>query len=723
VTATNAKAEMPAHPIIARLNAAGILKAAIIDDAYDPLRRDNFKDEISDFWNAIERDTASLEELKTVVPEAADKDDITDDALGSLWEKRDALPKLGKPLREQLFVKRLEDLEQLEALAKNLKDAGVEPVRLGSEDDLPEPFKLVFLDWLLGSGPGTSASTISEERARRIYVEHDDVKDKPFIVLMSSRPTEAVAAKDHFRGASSLIGGLFGFVAKDELKDQKHLFMHLTVWAIDLPARHDIQYFVEALQVGLEKAEEEFVRRIRALRFEDYANIQALSLHADGHPLGDYMLWLFKALLTHLLHDQPRVRDQQKRLDAMSYKTYVPVEEHPSTELAEIYQCALTEPAVPQLGPHPRASAGSTDPYLQLGDLFFKDSGDEVVMVASAACDLAYSPGEARAFRHDQPILLIQGLLQCFEEVDNSGEVRMELIKHDNRPYRILWNPSHVTSCEYGKVTMWLAERKYKRKTRLTLPYALEVQQAFAARMTRVGMPVRPPICSRRADVEVYFKGEDGSCKQAGVKIIDGAVVTLFRSSDGKDKDHFVITPGCAKQIAGSLSGAIAACEKEKAVCLAAVEKAGADQNARKKAEGQLTGAENKLEKLRRLSDPSLDWLAAARRPTAVPPAGSDTIAKVDESLLCVYHAREFKGEYKLNVPIALNLIVKDHLVPMHHEVVAPTRELSKVTIEDVSAVAGAPIAAASMVEGGLQAGGPVDAEKIVAESERGGSQ
>ena len=98
----------------------------------------------------------------------------------------------------------------------------------------------------------------------------------------------------------------------------------------------------------------------------------------------------------HLFHDQPRVREQQKRLDTMSYKEFIPVEEHPSPELAEIYQYALTEPAVEELGPHPRADSKSKEPYLQLGDVFFKDSGgDEALMVANAACDLAYSPGEA----------------------------------------------------------------------------------------------------------------------------------------------------------------------------------------------------------------------------------------------------------------------------------------------------------------------------------------
>ena len=36
---------------------------------------------------------------------------------------------------------------------------------------------------------------------------------------------------------------------------------------------------------------------------------------------------------------------------------------------------------------------------------------------------------EEREFRADQPVLLLQGRLQRYEEVDNSKEVRTELVK------------------------------------------------------------------------------------------------------------------------------------------------------------------------------------------------------------------------------------------------------------------------------------------------------
>ena len=79
------------------------------------------------------------------------------------------------------------------------------------------------------------------------------------------------------------------------------------------------------------------MRMIRKLSFEDYANIQWFSLSPDGHPLGDYMLWLYKSLFAHLLHGHPRVLEEQKRLDSISFKDFIPWQQGPSLDLADVY--------------------------------------------------------------------------------------------------------------------------------------------------------------------------------------------------------------------------------------------------------------------------------------------------------------------------------------------------------------------------------------------------
>jgi len=156
-------------------------------------------------------------------------------------------------------------------------------------------------------------------------------------------------------------------VPKEDLEDKEKLYLHLATWAMGMPTRHEIQHFVEALIAGAKSASKDFVRHVSALGFEDYANIQWLSLQVEGHPLGDYMLWLYKSLLAYLLHNHPEVLAQQKKLDSMAFDRFTPSQVAPSPQLAEIYRYALAEPGVEEVGPHPRAADGSLEPFLPAG--------------------------------------------------------------------------------------------------------------------------------------------------------------------------------------------------------------------------------------------------------------------------------------------------------------------------------------------------------------------
>jgi len=686
VTTTNTQEDPPPKlAIAAHLSKAGVTRAAIIDDAYDAPRREDLRAEIGDFWTAVEGDAGLLAELRTVVPEIADPSELTDEVLDTLWRRRDQFPGLAKPLREELFDNRISNLAPLEKLAQLLREAGVEPVPFDSEADLSqESFKLIFIDWLLGSGP--NAASIARDRASKLYDKYDTNAEKPFIVLMSSKPADADKDKENFRGYSNLLGGLFDFVGKADLIDRAKLHLHLATWAIGLPTRHDIQRFAEALEAGVNKAAQDFIKRVRSLRFDDYANIQWLSLQAEGHPLGDYMLWLYKSYLAHLLHDHPQVRKQQQHLDSIMFDAFTPVESRPTADLADIYERALTEPAVQDVGPHPRAEAGNDQPYLQLGDLFFKDPGGEVLMVANAACDLAYAPGAARKFPAKRPVLLLHGKLQRYEEIDSSGSVRTELVKHKDEAYRILWDPRNATTQEYESVGTWLQSQGFARKARLALPYALEVQQAFATRLLRIGMPVRP-ITYQHADIEIYCKGEDGNCHRVGEVIAGGAVVIRRRTvkegkkaEDAKDEDVFALTRDCMIQIIASLNGVGALRENEKVACAASAVAAEGDQATEKKAKQDLKNVEGVLAKLNRLGDPAQEWLPAAQK--LVPLPAKTKCAKLHEQLLWVYHGKVFTGPFTEHPPIVLNLIIKDDSATPEAEDTTDARAGAATTVE-----------------------------------------
>ena len=77
---------------------------------------------------------------------------------------------------------------------------------------------------------------------------------------------------------------------------------------------------------------------------------------------------------------------------------------------------------------------------------------------------------------------------------------------------------------------------EYKRIARLRLPYALQIQQAFATQLTRVGIPVAPPI-HRCLEATVYLRDEKGKPKHIlSSDPGDGFFITT------KDKDRGAFT-------------------------------------------------------------------------------------------------------------------------------------------------------------------------------------
>jgi hypothetical protein len=635
---------------VALLHGKGISSALIIDDAYDPLVRDDYEEDISEFWERVIRDDDALAELRQLGISGAE--DIDDARLKTLWDAREAASeRLAEPI-QILFSLRIEKQRPLNMLADHLRRFEVKPHFLGGREAFPdEPHKLVFLDYYLGVADDASAVGVSTNKASDLYRRSKDDAGKPFIVLMSST-TDADAAKENFRRSSGLLAGLFGYVPKSDLRDLEKLRLRLVSWAIGLPARHEIQRFVEAMELALKNATEPFFTRLRGLSLEDYVNLQWLSLQPDGHPLGDYMVWLYKSLLAHLLHGDEGVLDQQRKLDAMSFDSFLPAQGRASVQLAELFWHALTEPGVGDVGPHPRAPAASPEPYLHLGDLFGKPRGKDVLLVVNAACDLTYSPGTARKFPHDHTILFARGTIGQLEEDPRPHCVKTEPFHHEGHAVRITWDPKRMIAREYGEVWGWLKAEGYVRYGRLCLAYALEVQQSIASNLTRVGMPVRPP--GWHVPVELFCAGGDGNpAVRLGGPIPDGAFIAR-RVADGGEANHFVLTVDCITAVMGALDDAIAEYERQQAVIAGpgGATEASEDGHASKVREGKSRGLQGKIDKLHRLKQENAVWTTLqAFQPLPKPQA----YFQADPKLLWVWRDGPFHAHYS-GSPVAVNL-------------------------------------------------------------------
>lgn len=628
------------HPIGVRLRESGINTIAIIDDAYDApvLGVDFDPDDVAAFLKTLRDEEHVKAQLEEAFGPITDEASITSEVTSKLWDwcKAGELGAL-KDVVERLLQKKLEQLRDVERVRAHLKTLGFEPLALGKNGDPPNDARLVFLDYVLDPTATMDLAALSTQKATALYERAGD-QDKPFIVLMSDRPG-AAEQRDNFRQRSRLLGGMFGFISKEDASSAETLFLRLASWGIGNQTHHDLQRFVETVLSALGDVTNTFRERVLALGVQDYAFIQQLSLHEEGHPLGDYVLWLFESSLGHTLREHAGVRSQQSNLDTMRFEKCLPCHNPPSQRIAEFYLSAITEPAVGDLSAHPH-DEGGTVPLLGLGDIFVNDDTDRVLMVATAACDLAFSPLGGRKCDPEQPVYLAPGKLQALSDRDGAGsDVRTELLSHKTKPHRILWDYKHTESKRLKEVWKYLEEEKYQRRWRLRLPYALVVQQAFANQITRVGLPVAPPVFTH-ADLNLYYKGEGNNATVLGDTIQDGLLVI-----HGDDADHFVLTVDCVNAIVKRIEGMASAIEATAD---------GLDKN-HEFYQQRLTGITARAEKVRVYSRSPERWVPLLETPRPLPKQGEKI--DLDPALLRVCNRMNLEGKYQGGAPFTLNIV------------------------------------------------------------------
>lgn len=529
------KDNVSTHPVAKRLRQAGITSVAVIDDAFNTPELEDLTAEIEDFWAEIVRDESAFAELNALHPGFENEDDINEELIKKLWIQTldEEQSSLLVSCKSTLFSRQFENIADLEPLVDYLTGIGMTPSRLGTDDDFTnEELKLVFLDFFLESAP-TRPSPEEVESAIRQFVDGtaespamrasiDKAKEilkrnnEAFIILMSSKENVQMA-KERFRQETGLIEGMFDYIPKEQLASERDLNLRLGTSAASLPARHDIQNFVISLEASIQKASKEFIDRIKKLSFEDYLYTYSLSLREEGHPLGDYMSKLYGSSLAHLVHNNAQVIEAKDKLDKIDIEAYVPWKTAPSNHLAEMYSLSLTEPGT-----------SSNTTQLRLGDLYVSGTKN-VLLVINADCDLARLPSTPDSqSANGLSILLHPGCLVPIEEKVQAKYKVTNLVFLKEKPHKIVWDYDGVFTKKYSELEEWLDSEGYSKEARLITPHALQIQQHYAANLTRVGMPVATPFL-RPATVQVFAKKEDGTLQKLGPDIPQGVVIDRNR--------------------------------------------------------------------------------------------------------------------------------------------------------------------------------------------------
>ena len=523
-----------------------IEKAAIVDDAYDGFTAESLEPALTTFVDGL-GDADHLAELQKLMPGIAEADDFDLDAAKALWEKQVQWPAKIVPLASKLFAEHVEKLARLKALRASLEKLGLDVQEFGANlakyDALAE-VQILFLDYQL-EPPTTAAQAESvaeagaqagreirtaQTKAEKIASKLAGGEKRPFLVLISAVP-ELAEVQAGFRERTNYVGGTFGFLAKNEAANETNLYYQIRGWGIGHPALPVITNFITKLQKSATAVADEFGRTLLKLEVQDYSFIQRLSLAADGEPLGEYMLHLLSESLSHRLRNDPAVIAARQELDKVHFKSHLPSMVMPSDTVSRLYLEALTDRGPEELAPHPLQSAQQPPPAIVYdrvlqGDVFVSPCKTYAYVVVNCGCVLQYSPvNPGRLADPETMLLLLKGLLKPFAEDPGKWEFpRTEPFLIEDLPFRILWDPEKVKPISRAEFKEWFQSKGLKRIARLREVQAASIQQAWAATMARVGLPVSPPSFSS-ADYDVYIE-KAGKYEKIGAKITGQVILT-----------------------------------------------------------------------------------------------------------------------------------------------------------------------------------------------------
>ena len=329
--------------------------------------------------------------------------------------------------------------------------------------------------------------------------------------------------------------------------------MHL--FESSLPTGRKIQLFMDSLNSNFAELSMTFLNDISELTLADYAFVESLSLRDDSQPLGDYLLWLFSTYLGQLLLTNP-LKNVRSDLDATAWSGIVPSFEPPSERLNELYRNALYDMSVDRVVRHPSAGKDEVPDSivgpLGLGDIFRQDETGEpdasngllcvdpwstadqvgapdVMMLISPQCDL-----ECRPENFGRNLVLVGGTLIPFQDrASHRNATITDLFVNQDNHCSIVWNLKSAETVVYRDFGSWLRQRGYQREARLRLPFALEVQRAFAADFTRIGTRIAPPIYQSLA-IELERADRDLDQYEPVERFDNGKGVFLMLTKNGQ---------------------------------------------------------------------------------------------------------------------------------------------------------------------------------------------
>lgn len=482
---------------------SAIESIAIVDDDLAPLTTEQLVD-----------DNSQLLPLTSVLDEAGlldlERRGFAADALASTADQAiDSLSDPSQPLGDAYaciseasthFAEMIAARRNVRALVEDIRSICNSNVAEFVPQDAPEDFadyQLILLDCFLVRG--SDDTELAEEIARRA-AQTPDFAVHGQLILMSSLE-KARALRRDFRREAGVAGTAFLFVAKSELDAPWKIRAHLNMLEWTRPQSALLAGYINTVKESLRAAASELSGQLDELDLSDFAHVQNLALLDDGHPLGEYLSWLFSSHLRSLAFERD-LRPKENQVDALTFEGALVAPARPSHLITSFHHSAVFVRNLGPLRPHPRSRPGEDPdiPLARLGDVFLDDGPSRAIVILSADCDLSFAPSRPRSTPRSDAVLLVPGEPQLLRTSAPHPDTPVtEGVEHDLDVLRIDWLFHRYETVSIRDLEEYLTSNGYRvdRYERLTPLYALQLQRAFANRVFRIGSPATPPVTLR----------------------------------------------------------------------------------------------------------------------------------------------------------------------------------------------------------------------------------
>ena len=531
---------MTVEMLTAAAKIGGVKNIAIVDDAYDPPKPEEIKE---DSFNKFALAVFNSEELATELWNSAalEKGDIDDfeeflekeTLITKLWNAHvgtaptagvsaDGQRALGD-LFDDIKVDRLSKLTQLKPLETILEQIEGKLIRLGSMTD-PEDIAnadVVFLDLYLSEDvppevrPGAPVPKSAYEKARDRALQYvksvRTIKDgnvssiAPAFVLISSQGTDQKA--ENFRRSTGQMKSRFRFVSKQAIADfQPHELLAIADIFRTCGACAVVEPILRALPGISAKAILWVTDQLSDLDISDFGHLYNLKLQKEGQPLADYVKELVAAAVAErvcCLYSELNLPNPTES----PFKDILNFFQFPSNGFAELYSAARISAD--------RGYRGRSKYDPQSGDIFLlkepakkkgaskerKSSitGRRAFSVMSPPCDLIDRDGSGPSAKS---VLLLQGVVKpmTFKREHDDPQI----ISYGRRFYEILWDKKQPLTMETDSLQKRWKANRLTWIGRLKAEYFIALQNSFLADLGRVGL-IKPPAVYEPLNGIIFF--------------------------------------------------------------------------------------------------------------------------------------------------------------------------------------------------------------------------